>query len=90
MDLISAIRSGKPFKRKNHETWKPYAGQVVFSKQDVLATDWEIQEEKIERTAEQIRKAVRSALYDASCARRNSRPSLPEEEFVIKELGFKE
>lgn len=86
MDLISAIKSGKPFKRKEWATWLRN-GKIVenenflLSVETLLANDFEIQEEKIELTAEQVGAAFFKAM---------SQIDQPTRVFLLKELGFKE
>jgi hypothetical protein len=75
VNIIEAVKSGKPFKRKKWDGWvrDRYEG---FTISDVMSEDWEIQERKIELTESQIRKALRTQenhhYVDA----------------VVKELGF--
>jgi hypothetical protein len=57
MNIIQAIQSGKPFRRKGWEVYFPLAGDLSFYGHDILATDWEVQEQKIEITKSQLWKA---------------------------------
>ena len=71
MDIITAIKSGKRFRRNGHLIWitqlsNPF--KKIFSLEDVLA-EWEVEDEKIEITREKIeitreqfKKAVDSVL----------------------------
>jgi hypothetical protein len=69
--LVEAIRSGKRYRRKawaksfwvladrlDHTT-------AVFSPDDVLAEDWELEEPRTEVTPSQVRKAIAEAFQDA-------------------------
>lgn len=51
MTFIEAIKLNKPFKRKGRESyWQPFIGTlkcITVGVDDILATDWEIEEEKI-------------------------------------------
>jgi hypothetical protein len=82
MTLIEAVESGKPFKRT---CWSSYERMdkrniLGLSTEDILADDWEIQEEKIEITREQLRWAYHEAPSDD-----------PDKEFseMARLLGFK-
>jgi hypothetical protein len=59
MNLIEAVKSGKRFRRavspKGFD--QPWYGQnksYLFEHHDILATDWEIEERKIEITESQL------------------------------------
>ena len=60
MNIIDAIKSGKPFKRRLMESWfiPKEGGSFTATNYDFLADDWEIEEPKVEVTATQIREAV--------------------------------
>ena len=90
MTLKEAINSGKDFKRIVNPTWlsldenddiKIIADGSSFlatmNKEDILADDWEVKEEKLELTAAQIEDSFRTYLEGDF------------EEF-IRSLGFKE
>lgn len=83
MDLISAIRSGKRI-RLGKGDWIAGEGfwNLTLSNKDILSDQWEIQEEKIALTAEQIRRAINKAW--ATPPHEGSKNDL-----VLKELGFK-
>lgn len=93
MDLISAIKSGKPFKRKDWDLYlRIVEGEIKYEGNGrdhamhvsvALADDWEIQEEKIKLTAEQIRSAILHATHDLAFNELIT-PT------IIKKLGFKE
>jgi hypothetical protein len=44
MNLLEAIKTGLPHKRKNDDYvyFVPHVGGIGYSQQDVLAEDWEI------------------------------------------------
>jgi len=91
MNIIEAVKSGKPFRRRSasrdERMWYKNPPRMIDNMSytipvdDIIADDWEIQEEKIELTAEQIRKAFRKAGY-ATCT--------PRQDVILKQLGFKE
>ena len=65
MNIIEAVKSGKPFRRKDWDkTVRTFpnnedrAMMYQIGKHDILADDWEIKEEKIELTKDQIKKAL--------------------------------
>lgn len=74
MTLQEAIKSGKPFKRKSGKEmdyliinkegyvsiFKYQFDRISLSKEDILATDWEIEEERISLSAAEIRAAFYS------------------------------
>jgi hypothetical protein len=47
MTLQEAIRSGKPFKRKDWLIYYQPGAQVFLDAELILATDWEVEEEKL-------------------------------------------
>lgn len=64
MTLIEAIKSGRPFKRElwdssefiifkdNNPKWLNEDSRADFTKNDMLATDWQIQPERVEFEAD--------------------------------------
>jgi len=88
MDLIKAVRSGKPIKRKDAECYilitETMGSCYYFPYQDILADDWEIQEEKIEITSSQLANAYYLAAIKSSQA-----GPYPFLSVLSKELGFK-
>lgn len=56
MTIIEAIKSGMPFSRKGHNTLYLAKGDLylAFQIEDILAGDWEVEEEKIEITKSQL------------------------------------
>ena len=83
MDLISAVKSGKPFKRKGDEGSYRLTGHLtyscgkngaiygvgtrVFSVEDILAEDWEVEEAKVEITESEFHEAVRESMHKLYC-----------------------
>lgn len=67
MNIIDAIKSGKKFRRLGDVSWLgPYSdfyNAVIlgFSKRDILADDWELEEKKVEITFEQLKEAFERA-----------------------------
>ena len=54
MNIIDAIKSGKPYRRKNSlETFTP-GDEYDFAYSEVLADDWEIESEPVTITREQF------------------------------------
>jgi hypothetical protein len=48
MNIIDAVKSGKRRKRTNTTDWEDAEGSYIYTIKDILATDWEIEERKIE------------------------------------------
>lgn len=77
MNIIEAIKSGKRFRRKTYDIWwdaviKSYASQTAtfnLMPADLIAEDWEIEEEKIEVTKTQLYEAYMNSLgsYSGMC-----------------------
>lgn len=63
MNIINAIKSGKNIRRPSYDEYcyVPHAvnDRVCLTKEELLAEDWEIEEQKIELSWEQIHKAMR-------------------------------
>lgn len=80
MNIIDAIKSGKPFRRPGVPTINVSNALIShnFYKQDLLADNWEIEEEKITITKKELDSACNQVLdyYDF--------------ELLAKYLGFKE
>lgn len=67
MNLIEAVRSGKPYRRKgwpsNQEFQKPIGSYCLgIAVEDLLADDWEIEQKPITITKEQFDKACQRVL----------------------------
>lgn len=56
MNIIDAVKSGKPYKRKLAEGWiVPKSSSIItISQEDLLADDWEVEEKKVDVTASMI------------------------------------
>ena len=50
MNIIEAVKSGKPFKRKHETCWRYQNEANAFCNADVLCDDWEIKANKAEIT----------------------------------------
>ncbi len=68
MNLVEAIKSGRPWKRKGAAwSWRepivrvPGYNQVSFELSDLLADDWEIEEPTVTITRAQFWEAVRAS-----------------------------
>ena len=61
MNIIQAVKSGKRRKRKNTPDWEDANGSYIYTIKDILATDWEIEERKIEITENDFDDALREA-----------------------------
>lgn len=60
MNIIAAVKSGKRFRREGYNNWFPFNADHYnsVSKQDILATDWEIEERKVEITEWELLKLI--------------------------------
>ncbi len=84
MNIIDAVKSGRPFKRKGHAHYThPLQDGVFVSKEDLLADDWELETEKKELSWYDIRIAI-AKVYNCDLSNNLSLHALKEE------LGFKE
>ena len=64
MTLQEAIKSGKRFKRPFDAAWiEPVTGYYLEG-EDILADDWEIEEQKVEITKSKLADAYDKALAD--------------------------
>ena len=68
MNLIDAIKSGRPFKRPNmrantyvHHLSNGSYFSLAFNYEDWIATDWEVEEKKVTITEPQFNKAYEDA-----------------------------
>jgi hypothetical protein len=50
LNIIQAVESGKRKKRLGTPDWQGPKSSYVYTIEDILATDWEIEERKIEIT----------------------------------------
>lgn len=61
MNIIEAVKLGKPFRRKGMKAWyrkQDLDSGIYFYSKDFLEEDWEVYEEKLELSWEQIKKAI--------------------------------
>lgn len=86
MNIQQAIRSGRPFRRRGGISyiskfdqcsseilrWDDEGHYVVFTTEDILASDWEIEEEKIEITRSQLVQSCRDYLVEVMSERKLS------------------
>lgn len=103
MNIIEAIKSGKNIRRKvdacfrSPKVWevKVHAGIITyhFDKEDLLADDWEVEEEKIPITLSDVADAYAMGLRHAetfrSISRRDGREEM-EYTALLRRLGFVE
>lgn len=97
MNIIEAVRSGKPCRRK---AWAPgcvqspfrpsensyYSRDLELSACDILADDWEIEERKVEITYSVLERAIEKSHYPFSW-REKGVPICPTQR-LAKELGL--
>lgn len=83
MNIIEAIKSGKPFKRHAWSYFRSYSNsERIFSMEDVLADDWEVEEPGVLLTRMQIYVAcIRAGLLSADSDEVRT-------ELFFKELGL--
>ena len=62
MNIIEAIKSDLPFKRKNGTYWYIDAKDHSFVKAEILATDWEVEERKIEITESELNQILNEVI----------------------------
>lgn len=89
MNIIEAAKSGRDMRRvvifcgfPSHKITKP-ADSDSFSREDIMADDWEVEEETVTITRGQLAAAI--VAYGESDVRRTLLIG-----FVAKKLGFKE
>lgn len=92
MNIIEAIKSGRVFKRPKSKQLNKIEldseDYYTILIKDLIAEDWEIEEEKIEITKDQLKKA-----FAKSCCQINiDEVSIPTYDLRIlaQELGFKD
>ena len=107
MNIVDAMKSGKTVKRKpwNRFGHIEYFDRFTFTnnhttlleKEDVIADDWEIEEQKVEITKSQFIQAWAESAIDASKENNHLSESMTElllrpeiSANVCKKLGFKE
>jgi hypothetical protein len=96
MTIQEAIQSGKPFRRKMNnkffQAWnQPEWMTFSFSVEDILATDWELKEEKIELTRDQVVHAldVMQVFTDNVSSRYTGYLAPSSLNMILVRLGFK-
>jgi hypothetical protein len=99
MNLIEAVMSQKPYRRKNWATgvWYPSCSTddlpymtKRFSYEDIIADDWQIEEPAITVTRSEVIEAWVKALKIWGARREYSDESITPIEELLKELGFPE
>lgn len=88
MTIIEAIKSRKRFKRSDTLIWKQYMSGDCISQRDILAEDWEIEEEKVEVTKAQLMEHWKQLTFVSSVT--TGRITSIEWHDYFKALGFKE
>ena len=63
MNILDAIKSGKIKKRTSNPEWEDPSKRYLYTTDDILATDWEIEERKIEITESEFDEAVEDIKY---------------------------
>lgn len=58
LTIIDAVKSGKRRKRACNPGWEKPDLSYIYRTEDILATDWEIEEKKIEITESEFDKAL--------------------------------
>ena len=53
LNIIDAVKSGKNYRRPGGAWLKDYTS-ITISKEDILATDWEVEEKKAEITESEL------------------------------------
>lgn len=64
MDIITAVKSGRPYKRSHMKTYITFDTDDSFSGEDILATDWETEEPKVEITESEFWNVVKEQLCE--------------------------
>jgi hypothetical protein len=95
MNIIDAVKSGKYFRRRGDEAWiGNWDGKFsngYFRPQDILATDWEVEEERLDLSWKEIKAAVTSGIIQYKGCITDAYHDLAKQERHIKsQLGFKE
>ena len=88
MTLKEALESGKRFRRKGEINREPSNGSMCFHIPDILATDWEVEEERISLSAAEIREACKNSYLHTQASNYTTDLTILANQ-VIKKLGFK-
>lgn len=91
MNIIEAVRSGKKFKRKGGFEYFDYSTheEFIIKKEAILATDWEVEENKVEVTRTKFEKVWNIVRLNDNFYMQTTTQSKMFKEFC-KELGLEE
>lgn len=64
MKITDAVRSGVRFRRPSTGYWMKAEDHLFITGEDVIATDWFLDEQAVELRATQIREALHSAFQE--------------------------
>ena len=64
MKITDAVRSGLRFRRPSTGYWLKQEDWLYLKPEDILATDWYLDEPAIEVRASQVREALHSAFHE--------------------------
>jgi agmatine/peptidylarginine deiminase len=78
MNIIEALKSGKPYRRAGDKDWYPTSAMFMFSSSMILADDWETQEKAVTITKTQLVDAIKRA----------AKRTLYGSDDIAKELGL--
>lgn len=95
MTLQEAIRSGKPFKRKDWSIYYQPGAQVFLDAELILATDWEVKEEETTTiTKKQALHALQNypgyVLLSFASSEEVQKEHKDTQNKYLRDLGFKE
>lgn len=54
MNIIEAVKSGKKFKIRTCSFWRDTCESHMYSAEELLSDDWEVEEKKVEVTKQQL------------------------------------
>lgn len=88
MKITDAVRSGVRFRRPNTGYWLRSEEHLFLTAEDILATDWFLDEQAVELRATQVREALHSAFRETY---KDSRLSVDKdvENLFLQKLGLK-
>jgi hypothetical protein len=91
MKLTDAIRSGIQFRRPSTGFWLRSDEHLFLTAEDILATNWYLDEQAVEVRATQIREALNSAFQELYSDADGNYASLHKdvENLFIEKLGLK-
>lgn len=64
MKITDAVRSGIRFRRPSTGFWLRSDEHLFLTSEDILATDWYLDEKAVEVRASQVREALQSAFHE--------------------------